>query len=68
MTRGPLTFKETDLMRALRCAPKAGLQVVSYEITKAGSILVHTGQPANDNAAQPDLDDDWDKALASEGD
>jgi hypothetical protein len=65
MTRGPLTFKETDLMRAIKCAIKAGLQVAGFEITKAGSILVHVGEPANDNAAQ--LDDDWDKALADEG-
>jgi hypothetical protein len=65
MTRGPLSFKETDLMRAIKCALKAGLEVAGFEITKAGSILVHTGQPPNDNAAQPDSD--WDKALAREG-
>jgi hypothetical protein len=46
MTRGPLSFKETDLMRAIKCALKAGLQVAGFEITKAGSIVVHAGKPA----------------------
>lgn len=46
MTRGPLSFKETDLMRAIKCALKAGLHVAGFEITKAGSILVHAGKPA----------------------
>jgi hypothetical protein len=45
MTRGPLSFKESDLMRAIKCAIKAGLQVAGYEITKAGSIVVHVGKP-----------------------
>ena len=55
MTRGPLSFKETDLMRAIKCALKAGLQVAGFEINpKTGIILVHIGQPANDNATQPD--------------
>jgi hypothetical protein len=52
-------------MRAIKCAIKAGLQVAGFEITKAGSILIHTPQPANDNAAQPD--GDWEKALSREG-
>jgi hypothetical protein len=65
MTRGPLSFKETDLMRAIKCALKAGLQVAGFEINpKTGSIRVDTGQPANDNA---EPDGDWDKALAREG-
>jgi hypothetical protein len=69
MTRGPLSFKETEVKRAIRCVEKAGLQVSGVEINpKTGSILVLVGEPANDNATQPDSDDDWDKALASEGD
>jgi hypothetical protein len=45
MTRGPLSFKETDLLRALKTAIKAGLHVAGFEITKAGSIVVHAGKP-----------------------
>jgi hypothetical protein len=61
MTRGPLTFKGTDLKRALDTAKNAGFEIVSFEITKAGSIVVHVGgsdiEPANDEA-------EWDKALS----
>jgi hypothetical protein len=45
VTRGPLTFKETDLVRAIKSAVKAGLHVVGFEITKSGSIVVHAGKP-----------------------
>jgi hypothetical protein len=44
MMRGPLSFKETDVMSAIKCATKAGLQVVGFEITKAGHIVVHAGK------------------------
>jgi hypothetical protein len=56
MTRGPLSFKETDLVRAIKCALKAGLQVAGYEITKAGSIVVHVGKTSDDSIA----DNPWD--------
>jgi hypothetical protein len=49
MTRGPLSFKETDLMRAIKCALKAGLQVAGYE-TKAGNIVVHVGKTTEQTA------------------
>jgi hypothetical protein len=48
MSRGPLSFKETDLMRAIKIALKAGLQVVGFEISpKTGNITVtvHTDKP-----------------------
>jgi hypothetical protein len=60
VTRGTLTFKGTDLKRALAAAKEAGLEVMRFEITKAGNIVVHVGkvdmEAAND-------DDEWDKAL-----
>jgi hypothetical protein len=52
MTRGPLSFKETDLMRAI----KAGLHVAGYEITKTGSIVVHVGKPTD----EPITQNEWD--------
>ena len=45
MTRGPLTFKETDFKRAVKSAREAGLEISHVEITKAGSIVVHAGKP-----------------------
>jgi hypothetical protein len=65
MTRGPLSFKETDLVRAIKSALKAGLQVAGFEInSKTGNITVHTGgksEAANDS-------DSWDEALGHEED
>jgi hypothetical protein len=46
MAHGPLSFKETDVKRAIKSALKAGLQVAGVEINpKTGSIMVHTGKP-----------------------
>jgi len=42
MSRGPLRFKQTDLVRAIKSAIKAGLHVVGFEISpKTGNIVVH---------------------------
>jgi membrane peptidoglycan carboxypeptidase len=61
MTRGPLKFKETDLVRAIKSAKKAGLQVAGYEINpKTGTIVVRVGKTDD----QPETDNPWDKALS----
>ena len=60
MTRGPVSFKETDVARAVRSAVKAGLQVVGVEISpKTGNITVHVGAAANDNKAE--ASNPWDE-------
>jgi hypothetical protein len=51
MTRRPSTFKETDVKRAVKSVRDIGLEVARVEITKAGSIILHTGEAANDNAS-----------------
>jgi hypothetical protein len=62
MTRGPLTFRGTDLKRALTTAKDAGFEVISFEITKAGNIVVHVGgEPESIEAVNDDAE--WDKAL-----
>ena len=61
MTRGPVSFKESDLMRAIRVAIKAGLHLTGFEITRAGSILVHAGKPAE--PVESGDDNEWDKAV-----
>ena len=60
MTRGPLAFKETDLVRAIKSAVKARLRVIGAEVNpRTGNIVIHAekAEAANDN------DDSWDKAL-----
>ena len=41
-------------MRAIKCAIKAGLHVAGFEITKAGSIVVHAGKPAEQKETDAD--------------
>ena len=60
--RGPLAFKGTDLKRAIITAREAGLEISRFEITKAGSIIVHIGKPDNDNNDE----NPWDKAVGHE--
>jgi hypothetical protein len=59
MGRGPATFKQTDLTRALRAAQRAGFEVGSFEIDRAGKIVVHTSHSQKTN--EVDGPDDWNK-------
>jgi hypothetical protein len=45
MARGPLTFRQRDLVRALKSARAAGLEVSKVEIDKDGKIVVIIGKP-----------------------
>jgi hypothetical protein len=40
MGQGPCTFKEVDLIRALRAAKKAGANVVRAEVARDGKIVL----------------------------
>jgi hypothetical protein len=40
MSKGPLTFKQTDLLRAIRTSQKAGLSIARVEIDRDGKIVV----------------------------
>ena len=64
MTRGPISFKGTDLKRAINTAKDAGLEVSHFEITKAGSIVVHVSKA---DGGVTEADDSWDKAVGHEG-
>jgi hypothetical protein len=44
MSRGLHTFKQGDVKKAVRAAILAGLEVESYEIDKAGTIVVKVGK------------------------
>jgi hypothetical protein len=43
MSKGLLTFKQADLLRAIRTSQKAGLSIARVEIDRDGKIVVVTG-------------------------
>jgi hypothetical protein len=46
MGRGPSTFRQTDLTRALKGTVAAGIEVSRVEIDKEGKIVIVPGKPA----------------------
>ncbi len=48
MARGPCTFRQHDVTRALRATVAAGIEVQRIEIDKDGKIIVVTGKPKED--------------------
>jgi hypothetical protein len=60
VARGPLTFRQQDVTRALRAAVAAGLDVKGYEIDKAGKIVVIIGKPEEPTGAG----NPWDSVVA----
>jgi hypothetical protein len=44
MPRGPSTFRQQDVTRALRAAVAAGVDVTRVEIDKTGKIVIVTGK------------------------
>ena len=48
MARGPCTFRQHDVTRALRATVAAGIEVQRIEIDKDGKIVVVTGKPKED--------------------
>ena len=44
MARGPCTFRQHDVTRALRATVAAGIEVQRIEIDKDGKIVVVTGK------------------------
>lgn len=55
MSRGPATFKQSDLERALKVAEKAGLPVRRFEIDRNGKIIIVAGEPDEANT----LENEW---------
>ena len=51
MARGPLTFRQRELVRALKGVRAAGLEVSKVEIDKEGKIVVIIGK----SDAPPDV-------------
>lgn len=65
MARGPCTFKEIDVKRALRAAVAAGVQVQRFEIDRAGKIVIVAAGQAS--AAPDDLDSELAEFEARHG-
>jgi hypothetical protein len=45
MSRGPQTFRQRDMTRAVRAVAAAGMSVAKVEVDKAGKIVVVVGEP-----------------------
>jgi hypothetical protein len=49
MSRGPQSFKQTALTKALKGAVAAGLSVKRFEIEPEGRIIIIAGKPGEDD-------------------
>ena len=58
MSRGPSTFKERDLTRAVRAVVKAGLEVTKVTVDTGGQITVIVGH-GNCEVEPPSELDQW---------
>ncbi len=56
MGRGKCTFRQRDLIAALKAARAAGLQVVRYEIGADGKIIILTAESKTADTAQVPAD------------
>jgi hypothetical protein len=57
MGKGPCTFKEADVSRALKAAKKAGFEIVGFSIDPSGKITVQIGKPPDSEKAPNE--DEW---------
>jgi hypothetical protein len=54
MSRGVQIFRQTDVLKAIMAAQKAGLAVHRFEIDRAGKIVVLTDRAANGADLEPE--------------
>lgn len=59
MARGPLTFRQRDVVAAIKAVEASGHQVVRVEIDRTGRIVVVTTR----GAAQAPQPNEWDAIL-----
>ena len=57
MARGPLTFKQLDLTRAIKAARAAGLEIARLRVNRDGDIIVEIGKPREPTAEKNEWDD-----------
>jgi hypothetical protein len=63
MARGPCTFRQQDVTRALRATVAAGIEVQRIEIDKYGKIIVVAGKPPKSSLDDGDQRNEWDMAT-----
>jgi hypothetical protein len=63
MSKGMLTFKQTDLLRAIRTSQKAGLSIARVEIDRDGKIVVVTGEAKSTDENGIANGNPWDEVL-----
>jgi hypothetical protein len=59
MGKGSCPFKQTDVVRAIDAARKAGLQIAGFKVSKDGEITVVAGKPS-DGMITAANKNDWD--------
>jgi hypothetical protein len=59
--RSPLSFKQTDLLRAIKTFQKAELPIARAEIDRDGKIVVVTGKQTDANTITNS--NPWDEVL-----
>ena len=59
MSRGPYSFKQRDMTRAVKAVVAAGLAVARVEVDKDGKIVIVPGTPEATIESGA-----WDKAIA----
>ena len=60
MPRGPCTFRQRDLMAAVKAVTKAGCEVARVEVGKDGKIVVVTGKTEAPAAGDTN---EWDASI-----
>lgn len=60
ITRGPCTFRQRDITRALRATVAAGIEVQRIEIEKDGKIVVVAGKQSDSPRDGGDQHNEWD--------
>ena len=60
MSKGLLTFKQTDLLRAIKASQKAGLSIARVEIDRDGKIVVVVGDGSG-NSMKEEGANEWDR-------
>jgi hypothetical protein len=64
LMRGPSTFRQQDVTRALRATKAAGYAVASVQIDRSGNIIV-TMKSGDCLLSNINLDNEWDAALSA---
>lgn len=65
MARGPSTFRQADITKAVKAVRAAGVDIARVEVAKDGRIVIVTGEAPS--AVQNELDRELQEFRASHG-